>query len=94
MALVGMASKPLHVRRLQKSLHEWAMNPAVFQAPLSHLGKAPLNFLKTNLQPNLFFFIIPNSRLPTIQQRIQPRTHHPIAKPVQSLVQPNRRQQQ
>lgn len=55
MALVGMASKPLHVRRLQKSLHEWAMNPAVFQAPLSHLGKAPFNFLKTNLQPNLFF---------------------------------------
>lgn len=38
MALVGMASKPLHVRRLQKSLHEWAMNPATFQAPLSHLG--------------------------------------------------------
>lgn len=39
MALVGMASKPLHVRRLQKSLHEWAMNPAIFQAPLSHLGR-------------------------------------------------------
>jgi hypothetical protein len=27
MALVGMASKPLHVRRLQKSLQEWVQNP-------------------------------------------------------------------
>lgn len=27
MALVGMASKPLHVRRLQKSLQEWVTNP-------------------------------------------------------------------
>lgn len=27
MALVGMASKPLHVRRLQKALHEWVTNP-------------------------------------------------------------------
>ena len=28
MALVGMASKPLHVRRLQKALQEWATNPS------------------------------------------------------------------
>lgn len=27
MALVGMASKPLHVRRLQKALQEWVQNP-------------------------------------------------------------------
>jgi len=27
MSLVGMASKPLHVRRMQKALHEWAANP-------------------------------------------------------------------
>ena len=27
MALVGMASKPLHVRRLQKSLHDWMKTP-------------------------------------------------------------------
>ena len=27
MALVGMASKPLHVRRLQKSLQEFVQNP-------------------------------------------------------------------
>ncbi|XP_011293435.2 NGFI-A-binding protein homolog [Musca domestica] len=36
MALVGMASKPLHVRRLQKALHEWALNPSQFQQPLNH----------------------------------------------------------
>ncbi|XP_055373550.1 NGFI-A-binding protein homolog [Condylostylus longicornis] len=35
MALVGMASKPLHVRRLQKALHEWTTNPSIFQVPLS-----------------------------------------------------------
>ncbi|KAI2800929.1 hypothetical protein BLOT_013454 [Blomia tropicalis] len=33
MALVGMASKPLHVRRLQKVLQEWMTNPALFQSP-------------------------------------------------------------
>ena len=27
MALVGMASKPLHVRRLQKALQEWIRSP-------------------------------------------------------------------
>lgn len=32
MALVGMASKPLHVRRLQKSLHEWMTNPSLFKS--------------------------------------------------------------
>ncbi|RZF41149.1 hypothetical protein LSTR_LSTR010801 [Laodelphax striatellus] len=34
MALVGMASKPLHVRRLQKALQEWLSNPSMFQMPL------------------------------------------------------------
>jgi hypothetical protein len=33
MALVGMASKPLHVRRLQKALHEWLINPDIFKEP-------------------------------------------------------------
>lgn len=31
MALVGMASKPLHVRRLQKALQEYSTNPVAFQ---------------------------------------------------------------
>lgn len=30
MALVGMASKPLHVRRLQKALQEWLTNPGKY----------------------------------------------------------------
>lgn len=37
MALVGMASKPLHVRRLQKALRDWVTNPAVFNQPISSL---------------------------------------------------------
>ncbi|XP_060677009.1 NGFI-A-binding protein 2-like [Hemiscyllium ocellatum] len=35
MSLVGMATKPLHVRRLQKALQEWVVNPAVFNQPLA-----------------------------------------------------------
>lgn len=34
MALVGMASKPLHVRRFQKALQEWVTNPTIFQIPI------------------------------------------------------------
>ncbi|XP_018580829.2 NGFI-A-binding protein 2 [Scleropages formosus] len=40
MALVGMATKPLHVRRLQKALRDWAANPALFSQPLAN---APLS---------------------------------------------------
>ncbi|BFZ22817.1 hypothetical protein BsWGS_25856 [Bradybaena similaris] len=36
MALVGMASKPLHVRRLQKALQEWVTNPAAFEELKKH----------------------------------------------------------
>lgn len=39
MALVGMASKPLHVRRFQKALAEWVSNPASFKVPLSNIGE-------------------------------------------------------
>lgn len=35
MALVGMATKPLHVRRLQKALRDWASNPTLFNQPLT-----------------------------------------------------------
>lgn len=41
MALVGMASKPLHVRRLQKSLHEWMTNPSLFQSPVPPNSDVP-----------------------------------------------------
>lgn len=44
MALVGMATKPLHVRRLQKALRDWAANPALFSQPVPSvpLGGIPL----------------------------------------------------
>ncbi|XP_061882645.1 NGFI-A-binding protein 2 [Entelurus aequoreus] len=45
MALVGMATKPLHVRRLQKALRDWAANPTVFSQPASgvpSVGGIPL----------------------------------------------------
>lgn len=39
MSLVGMATKPLHVRRLQKALRDWATNPGLFnQAPLGNVS--------------------------------------------------------
>ncbi|CRK92495.1 CLUMA_CG006035, isoform A [Clunio marinus] len=41
MALVGMASKPLHVRRLQKALHEWMTNPSLFQSPMPTSSEIP-----------------------------------------------------
>ncbi|XP_068172372.1 NGFI-A-binding protein 2 [Antennarius striatus] len=41
MALVGMATKPLHVRRLQKALRDWVANPALFSQPVP-LGGIPL----------------------------------------------------
>ena len=34
MSLVGMASKPLHVRRFQKALQEWVTSPHVFKVGL------------------------------------------------------------
>uniref|UniRef100_A0ABM5FPJ4 NGFI-A-binding protein 2 isoform X3 n=1 Tax=Pogona vitticeps TaxID=103695 RepID=A0ABM5FPJ4_9SAUR len=44
MALVGMATKPLHVRRLQKALREWATNPGLFnqQVPSVPVSSIPL----------------------------------------------------
>jgi len=40
MALVGMASKPLHVRRLQKALQEWVSNPGQW---VSNIGQCVSN---------------------------------------------------
>ena len=45
MALVGMASKPLHVRRLQKALQEWVTNPGESTTPIhvAHMQRAGKN---------------------------------------------------
>ncbi|GIY26849.1 NGFI-A-binding protein homolog [Caerostris darwini] len=63
MALVGMASKPLHVRRLQKALQEWVSNPTMFQTPLvpalppnhpnHHLGAMGGGVTRGGLQGNM-----------------------------------------
>lgn len=45
MALVGMASKPLHVRRLQKSLQEWVANPTAFQGPSNSASPSSVSSL-------------------------------------------------
>nr|XP_037868032.1 NGFI-A-binding protein homolog isoform X2 [Bombyx mori] len=66
MALVGMASKPLHVRRLQKALQEWVNNPALFQIPIV-----------PNLCPSENPFIQCNQRLiniPPAHPNVLPRT--------------------
>ncbi|XP_072173666.1 uncharacterized protein [Diadema setosum] len=58
MSLVGMGSKPLHVRRLQKALQEWVANPGAFQEPLAaqQTHHPPLSNmdipLAVNLQPH------------------------------------------
>ncbi|XP_026788221.2 NGFI-A-binding protein 2 isoform X2 [Pangasianodon hypophthalmus] len=52
MALVGMATKPLHVRRLQKALRDWAANPAVFNQPLTTaMGGIPLFKIDSTMGP-------------------------------------------
>ncbi|XP_050781604.1 NGFI-A-binding protein 2 isoform X3 [Gopherus flavomarginatus] len=46
MALVGMATKPLHVRRLQKALREWAANPGLFSQPMASLPVSSIPLFK------------------------------------------------
>ncbi|KAL7038460.1 hypothetical protein ACKWTF_009585 [Chironomus riparius] len=63
MALVGMASKPLHVRRLQKALHEWMTNPSLFHSqmtPSSEISIPP---------PPLLFHPEPGSISQQLQQQ-------------------------
>ncbi|XP_036671387.3 NGFI-A-binding protein homolog isoform X2 [Drosophila suzukii] len=86
MALVGMASKPLHVRRLQKALHEWANNPGLFQGPmLPHLG-----LCETPPKPALVFNpdttpALPRQKFPSFNpsatSSFQPSTLPPAAVP-------------
>ncbi|XP_042860542.1 NGFI-A-binding protein homolog isoform X2 [Penaeus japonicus] len=52
MALVGMASKPLHVRRLQKALQEWVSNPARMCHVRAKATREPSMF-QIPLLPNL-----------------------------------------
>ena len=48
MDLVGMAAKPMHVRRLQKALQEWVQNPNPGKTQFFCIYKAsfPFPFMK------------------------------------------------
>ncbi|NWR39488.1 NAB2 protein, partial [Tachuris rubrigastra] len=46
MALVGMATKPLPPRRLQKALREWASNPGLFSQPVSAVPVSSIPLFK------------------------------------------------
>uniref|UniRef100_A0A2K6RUY8 NGFI-A binding protein 1 n=1 Tax=Rhinopithecus roxellana TaxID=61622 RepID=A0A2K6RUY8_RHIRO len=46
MALVGMVSKPLHVRRLQKALRDWVTNPGLFNHLLTSLPVSSIPIYK------------------------------------------------
>ncbi|NP_001279730.1 NGFI-A-binding protein 1-like [Callorhinchus milii] len=48
MALVGMSSKPLHVRRLQKALQEWITSPSAFNQPLTKLPASSIPIAKVS----------------------------------------------
>lgn len=41
-----MASKPLHVRRLQKALRDWVTNPDLFNQPLTSLPDSSIPIYK------------------------------------------------
>ncbi|KAI2650508.1 NGFI-A-binding protein 1 [Labeo rohita] len=69
MALVGMATKPLHVRRLQKALRDWVTNPSIFNQPLTSLPVCSIPVYKlpegshNNGQQNQL--AVPRALLPT-----------------------------
>lgn len=68
MALVGMATKPLHVRRLQKALRDWVTNPSLFNQPLTSLPVCSIPVYKlpesqSNGQQNQL--TVPRALLPT-----------------------------
>uniref|UniRef100_H2YF89 NAB co-repressor domain-containing protein n=1 Tax=Ciona savignyi TaxID=51511 RepID=H2YF89_CIOSA len=63
MALIGMASKPLHVRRFQKALQDWVTSPQLFQdininyrppqsLPLSSLGVNVKSLMESKMNGN------------------------------------------
>lgn len=58
-----MASKPLHVRRLQKALHEWMTNPLIFQS------SQPPSSDPTLPPPPILFHPEPGSISQQLQQR-------------------------
>ncbi|KAK3106615.1 hypothetical protein FSP39_023686 [Pinctada imbricata] len=81
MALVGMASKPLHVRRLQKALQEWVANPAGFQSSVS--ASAVMSLLTSNPVPAT------TASLPTVISSVTRQEPAPAAYTVQTTTNGN-----
>ncbi|XP_011050103.1 PREDICTED: NGFI-A-binding protein homolog [Acromyrmex echinatior] len=65
MALVGMASKPLHVRRLQKALQEWLTNPSLFQTPACASPRPQMQSLPTGFAATSQTSLTPTSYVST-----------------------------
>ncbi|KAG8186630.1 hypothetical protein JTE90_021782 [Oedothorax gibbosus] len=87
MALVGMASKPLHVRRLQKALQEWVNNPdyraytdqenySVHVPPLPH-SEPKLNNSKSTHEGSAFKLNSNNAMFQTPLLPAVPPSHSP-----------------
>eukprot|EP00096_Caligus_rogercresseyi_P014859 TRINITY_DN7342_c0_g1_i1.p1 TRINITY_DN7342_c0_g1~~TRINITY_DN7342_c0_g1_i1.p1 ORF type:complete len:565 (-),score=133.04 TRINITY_DN7342_c0_g1_i1:950-2644(-) len=66
MTLVGMSSKPLHVRRLQKALQEWVKSPGLFAMPFGTLGgfSSPIRPTPQHPQPLVIVSPQPGSTSP------------------------------
>lgn len=73
-----MASKPLHVRRLQKALQEWVTNPALFQIPIvPNLCPSENPFLQCNQR----LLNMPPS-IPVLPRTVaSPETNRPMYSP-------------
>ncbi|KAB0795781.1 hypothetical protein PPYR_09842 [Photinus pyralis] len=61
MSLVGMASKPLHVRRLQKSLQEWVTNVTKFKMPLIPGEDFEIELSSPRISSNHSVYVIDNN---------------------------------
>ncbi|KAK5639181.1 hypothetical protein RI129_011673 [Pyrocoelia pectoralis] len=61
MSLVGMASKPLHVRRLQKSLQEWVTNVTKFKAPLIPGDDFEIELSSPRISSNQSVYVVDNN---------------------------------
>uniref|UniRef100_A0A914H3F1 Uncharacterized protein n=1 Tax=Globodera rostochiensis TaxID=31243 RepID=A0A914H3F1_GLORO len=82
MSLVGMASKPLHVRRLQRMLNEFSLNRAQFLiGAVPFIGLPPIDFATTSSSDNLtaaLQFLVPGY-LPTLMDQHQLSHSQPMS---------------
>ncbi|CAJ0960341.1 unnamed protein product, partial [Mesorhabditis belari] len=74
MSLVGMLSKPLHVRRLQRTLTDFSKDPAAFNlSAIPLIGPPPISNFPTGANP--IDFLLPG--IASLQQSPSPSLFHP-----------------